>query len=307
MFNNDIIMTDIIIINRNVFLERKHNVINSITRSKYDDIYKTYQCFSANLVIAPLIIKYHEDNRVYKNKPKRNDRRDDNTYFNNRKKDLHRTILGIFNVLNHDNYNKMLAKVRLLKTDVNISFIINDLLDKCTIQVFYLNVYIKFLHDIEELCSPQERLLVITCFNTFIKNHIDSREWINGKIIESCSDYNAFCDSQKKKNIIQAKNIIICHLLNLYDDLEFTIDNYIVMLVDDLKHLCFSVEKVDNDDCNIVLIVQMLIDIIKTYKNYNNQIELSNLIDSLEDIKDTITSKKLKFMIEDLAKLIQLK
>lgn len=305
MFNNDIIMTqDIITINRNVFLEKKHNEINHITKIKYDDIYKTYQCFTVTTLIPPpSLVKYHEDNnRIFKNR-KRIERKDE-SYFTNRKKDIHRTILGIYNVLNHDNYNKMLSKMRLIKNETNISLIVNDLLDKCTIQIFYLNIYIKFLHDIEELCTPQERLIVINCFNTFINDYVSKHEWINEKIIESYSDYNAFCDSQKRKNIIIAKNIILCNLLNLYDDLSISIDDYIIHLVNDLKTLCFADNKVDNDDCNIILIVQMILDIIKSYKNYNNQVDFQMLKENLDEIKNTISNKKLQFLIEDLAKII---
>lgn len=303
MFNNDIIMTqEIITINRNVFIEKKINKINEIIKAKYDDIYKIYQCFTVTTLIPPSIVKYHEDNRVYKNRKKIEKKEE--SYFTNRKKDLHKTVLGIFNILNRDNYNKMLSKMRLIKNEVNIAFIINDLLDKCTIQIFYLNIYIRFLYDIEKLCTPQERLLVVNCFNVFIKDHVNKREWITEKIIESYSDYNAFCDSQKRKNIILAKNKILCNLFNMYNDLDIGIDDYIIQLVNDLKSLCFSDNKVDNDDCNIILIVQMILDIIKSYKQYNNQINFQILQESLDDIKNTISNKKLQFLIEDFAKLI---
>ncbi len=306
MFHNDIIMTtDIIIINKSVFLEKKNAILTDIVKSRYDDIYKTFQCFTSNVVITPLIInKHHEDKGGYKgnNRNKKIERREE-CYFSNRKKDFHKTIMGIFNVLNHDNYNKMLTKVRLLKTETNITFIINDLLNKCSLQIFYLNIYIKFLHDIEQLCTPQERLLVINCFNNYIKDFLSQKDWLNGKIVDSCADYSAFCDSQKRKSIIQAKNMILCHLFNLYDDLDYSVDSYIDELVNDLKTLSVSEDKDDTDEYNIILIVQMILDIIKSYKHYNIKVNLHNLIENYDDIKNNITNKKLKFLIEDLAKL----
>lgn len=309
MFNYDIIMTDIIIINRNVFSDRKATImVGDIIKSKYEEIYKTFQCFTANAFIAPLIInKIHEDNhkgfkgnRNFKQRPERREE----SYFSNKKKDLHKIVLGIFNVLNHDNYNKMLSKIRFLKNETNIIYIINDLLNKCALQIFYINIYIKFLHDIVTLCTPQERLLVIDCFNTYIKGYIDQSDWINGKIVDSCADYNAFCDSQKRKSIILAKNMILCHLFNLYDELEFTIEDYINHLINDLKKICFSDAKTDNEEYNCILIVQMIIDMIKSFKKYNNTVDLQILVDSFDDIEKTLNNKKLKFLLEDLAKLI---
>ena len=141
------------------------------------------------------------------------------------------------------------------------------------------------------------------CFNNYIKDYITECDWLHGKIVDSCADYSAFCDSQKRKSIILAKNMILCNLFNLYDDLDYTIDDYLDKLVNDLKELSLSEDKSDNDEYNIILMVQMILDIIKLYKNYNVKIDLHSLIDDYDEIKNKITNKKLQFLIEDLAKL----
>ena len=106
-------------------------------------------------------------NNRYNNKKNHfNDERP--TYADRKPKDLNKIILGILNVLNNDNYHKMFTKIRLMKNEHNISKIILEILDKCSIQVFYLNIYMRLIEDIVNICSDIESKIAIEAINKFV-------------------------------------------------------------------------------------------------------------------------------------------
>lgn len=275
---------DIIILDKNIFLENKDkNEINLVLKNKYDELYKKYTCFSNVNVIPPFLYKKKHEN---KNK---------NICFPKKYKKLSSIILGILNVLNNSNYLKKIKEIKLLKSEHNIEEIIKEILSKCCMQIFFLNIYIRLLRDLTDISSEKEKIIIFQVLNSYINNnYINDKEWLYTESTESVCEYDNFCNDQKKKTSIISKNMMVSKLL-LNFTLDKTIDDYIILIVKDLKN------NFDNENI-IIIIIQMLNYIETVYKNKISQ--YLNLNKNI--IIKKITGYKNKFIIEEFYKCIEL-
>jgi len=295
-------MTDIIIINPLQFIEKRPDLnIESVIYKKYADLFNKYQCFSntqINLFTPPPRNDYSfKGNSRYNNYNKKSHLNDDrNTFIDRKPKDLNKVILGILNVLNNDNYEKMFKKIKLLKSEQNIGKIILEVLDKCSIQVFYLNIYMRLIDDIVNTCNEAEKKIALEAINNFVNTYINNSEWLSEYVINNQEEaYNSFCNSQKLKSLLIAKNMMVNRLMTILK-LEKTVEEYAIKIINDLKNT------LDDKNENVcVIIIQMLIYMIKTVKS---------LIKSIFNIDpkymySKISGSKTKFIIEEFFSLLK--
>jgi hypothetical protein len=289
-------MTDIIIINPSEFIERRSNIdIESSIYIKYEELYKKYSCFSNTQVILPRTDYAFKGNNRYNNKKGHfNDER--SNYMEKRPpKELNKIILGILNVLSNDNYDKMFKKIKIIKSESNIGKILLEILDKCSVQVFYLNIYMRLIEDLLDVCNEIEKKTAIEIIDNFVNNYIDNSEWLNEYINDAKDDdYNSFCNSQKLKSLLIAKNMMVNRLMMMFK-LEKTVDDYVQIIINDLKK---TLDEKNENVC--IIIIQMMIYMIKTLKA---------LIKRLFDIDQKyiytrITGSKTKFIIDEFLPLL---
>lgn len=296
-------MTDIIVIAPEVFIKRRLASSDALIGKKYQEIYTKYSCFSAQ-TNAPVHGKFnnHQENGGFHGHKGRSNyfnrkapnREDERPAISRKPKDITRLLMGILNVINRNNYNKMLNKIRLLKTEGNISLIIDEILKTCTLQTFYISIYMKLLHDIMEHCSEGEKTKVRESFAKFVAIYMDNTEWLMKNSPIENEDYSAFCDFQKTKNIILAKNMVIMELTKTFA-LSVNLNKYVACLVHDLNKLVD-----DNDDDKASIVLQMLVYIAKHNASYLDDINVSSLF-------ARVSSKKNSFVIEELADIIDQK
>lgn len=266
-------MTDIIVIEREQFIvSRKLYEKNSALWTKYENIFKTYTCFNANIIITP------KNSYLVKPNNKHIQRIETSRRVCREKviKDIDRTLMSIMNILNERNYNKMLSRIRIIKDEENIQKIVILIFKMCSHQLIYIDLYIKLLNDIKDYSSTTELYIINNTINEYCSNFIKNREWV---IETPVNNYDWFCDYQKLKIKVLALNIIIFKLSKMFD-IDIDINTYISTLMSDLKNT--------NDD-TIMLILELLL-----YNRKNNNMD----IDNLDDIP--ITNKKIEFMLEDL-------
>jgi hypothetical protein len=301
-------MTDIIIINRSQFQEKRLEEVDkdSVIYKKYGELFLKYQCFSnthINLFTPPKGNfsyknsgngnEHHNKYNNYSKKPHFTE--DRNSFLSRKPKELSKIILGILNILNNENYNKMVAKIRLLKSETNIGDIIGEILDKCCLQVFYLNIYMRLLQDITNLCTDVEKKISVNSINKYVDNYIDNSEWKNEYIKTVDEDeYNAFCGSQKLKSRLIAKNMMANRLMTMFE-LNRTVEEYASMIISDLK---INLEMKNENVC--IILIQMLIYMSKTVKN---------TIKSLFDIDcvylySRVNGCQIKFIIDEFLNII---
>ena len=266
-------MTNIVIINPESFLERKNiKDIPVNLLSKYE--------FISN--VKPVNVVYNKINRNNNFNKKYNilDRP------NKKNKTFENKILGILNIVNEANYSKMLNKIRLIKSDENITDIIFEILKISTIQIFYLQIYIKLLRDIFEYSTKTEQDKITLFLNTYFNDFIENRQWKEVRNTET--DYNSFCNYKKKQDVMISNNIIINELQkNFNGKFEIDYNNYIQILEKDL------VSNINDKKEDVGLIVlEMLFYNIKLHNMYVN-INCSDLINKIDN-------KKFYFLLQDL-------
>lgn len=298
-------MTDIIVINHNLFVERRSQIaIDPSLQKKYEDIFQKYTCFTAPPSIpsshhGKFVVNNDNNNHYHKGRHyfnRKNHSKDEERSFISRKpnkeKDITKVLLGIMNVINQSNYNKMLNKIRLLKSDANINIIVSEILKTATVQNFYMNIYMKLLHDIIEHCSESEKQKTFQTVIDFVNTFIDSKEWLTTSIPGN-DDYSAFCDFQKAKNIVIAKNVLILELVKRFS-LALNLQSYVKSLVIDLDILISQ-----NDEDRSTSILHMLVQIAKSN---------DKLLDvKVNDLFAKSSSKKNNFVMEELAELLNQK
>lgn len=314
--------TDFIEISAKTFYASRHESIEKVRsdlKQKYDDLCAKYACFTQVVAPPPAATtstshpprknhNYSQSSNYGKNHRGHHHSHPHQTHGganpNRKPRDINKTIMGIFNVLNKSNYSKLLTKVRLIKTESNIGVIMTGLLDTCVLQIFYLGIYMKFLCNIVETSCEAEKVIIMKTIEDCINSFVEDKAWCNHKKnipkhpgnqdshpMQPDSSYSDFCDQQKARNHIIAKNMMVIELVHVFPCLKckFTPKSHVETLRLDLMN---ALENKESD--HAILTLHMLTYIIKTKRVENTCIGIL--------IPPNVTNK-IRFMIEDLGKL----
>ena len=278
-------MTDLIIISKSTFESFKNQFTPCIEiNKKYQQIYTTYTCFT-----NPPVETFKFYTKIKKHvaiEPRK---------FAN--KDIYKNILGFLNVLNKSNYPKIINKISIIITIDNIQIIVNEILRICTIQIFYIELYIKLLSDVLERCCSVEKKIALSCIKKYATEFFANKEWIhvsNNQVATTA--YGEFCIFQKYKTHILAKNMLLIQLHQVFDN-QIISNSFFCNLLDDVEMLFKS-----HQDDNVTLILEMMLElspfIIKT------KIIPCNIQQKLQNIELlNVGAKKNYFIIQELKRL----
>lgn len=281
-----------------------------------DIIIKTFDDFilsesNPNILTNELLEKYNKllgfdcfsNKIIYKDKPYRclNDKKNfRNRERDNRRKPIERVILGILNIINNDNYDRILNKLRLVATEENITNIINEILNKCCSQFFFMKVFLKLIIDLVNVTGYHEIMMVN--INNFIDSFVLNNEYLYIKNVEDKkTDYDNFCNDQKHKSYTLAKNLLIFELLKTNICTGIDMDRYILYFFDNLKNT--NTEDHYHND----LLLNILLDILKKTNVEVNQDIYIELHDYFQEYKNIVSSKKIEFLIVEILDLIKIK
>lgn len=286
-------MIDIIIKSFDDFELVKANVVHSEDlQEKYRKIlFDKYECFSSTLTHPPSSIVHHHSKKsaVFKTVKRKNfiETHDSLLKHNGGTKTLDRMIMGILNVVNTSNYVKNLNKIRLQSTEENIGMIVNEILQKCCLQAFYLKIFVKLLKDMISLSGYAEQIRV-EIMNFVNKFTLNDTEYIFHHEIqkEKESQYDYFCNEQKHKLYALSKNNLIIEIVN-EGIVNIDINDYFEY---------FSKEIVRYPQSDVI--IKILIAIVKTHKSLLTVENMRSLTTFLQSVD--IQNKKFSFMVEEL-------
>lgn len=285
---------DIIIITLDDFIsnELSPNKINSELLEKYNKLLG-YDCFSNKII-------YNNKDKAYRClNDKKNFRIRER---DNRKKPIEKVILGILNIINNDNYDKILNKLRLVATEENITNIINEILNKCCSQVFFMKVFLKLIIDLVNVTGYHE--IMISNINNFIDSFVINNEYLyikNNEVEDKKTDYDNFCNDLKHKSYILSKNLLIFELLKTGRCTEMDKDIYILYFFNNLKNIN------EKDHYHNDLLLNILLDILKQKNVIIAQDIYIELYNYFETYKKIISSKKIEFLVVEIIVLIKSK
>jgi len=282
-------MEDIISVKTVEFYRRKGLVNDPLIETKYANLFQQYICFSDNavVVIQPNIpLKIYKKSATFHNN---NSRHNNNIQIIKKEpKTVKKYILGILNIINVDNYKKMVVRIKMYINNDNINEIFNEILEKCIVQIFYLKIYISLIIDIMNSLSDNEKVTAIDIINEFVNTFINEEKYI---LIAPKTDnsYHDFCIMQKNKMIILSNNAIIIALLKNTDYLSnINIKSY--------SELIFN-KFISNIDLNVAvadILLQMIIELVRNGSSFD-----CNILKSIS----TSTNAKLTFLIKDIIEL----
>lgn len=217
------------------------------SEEKYKVFFAKYDCFSENAVIVIQPNKYIKKSNI-----------SNHTILKREPKSVKRYIMGILNIINSENYKKLLLKTKMYITIENIKEIFVEILDKCVGQIFFIQIYISLITDLMACFCENEKNIALNIINEFINKFMEKNYIVDQPQSPS---YHDFCVSQKNKMIIISKNILIIELLTKTDYVQnYTINSYANILYDE----CIKIIDINNDIADVLL--QMLIEICKTSK-----------------------------------------
>jgi hypothetical protein len=278
-------MFEIVTINKADLLKRKSNVGKCQEIDiRYNDLFTKLDCFQSNYMIpASKLVKngkeehkrYHYSSRVM---PIGN-------MINN--KSTTKRLTSILNVLNEANYDKQAHKVFFLMKDEDIIQMTQLILDTCTMQVFYINLFIKLLLDISK---TEHKKKVKNTINKFVEDFWDGKYMDLISPSGEFSKYDIFCFKQKHKTMCVSRGMVVLHLLQ-----KNMVDSNTISLINFIKRQFLHIDENNSEDMRnhaIDIMLQILVEAKSILK-----------LDPTEtgiDFTRYITDNKTRFLCESL-------
>ena len=287
-------MIDLIIKTPKEFYEAKDSIkVSECLTEKYLKIFQNYECFLPHCKVASTSQCKSVPFKTISSKKKTGGFHEVHEKSFSGNKPIEKTILGILNVVNASNYAKNLNKIRFNSSEKTIEVIISEILHKCCLQIFYVNIFIKLIKDMISLSGYSD--IIKTKIKMFVGTFSQNEDELILKkptTVEKHTEYDIFCLEQKFKNYSIAKNTLINYLHAERLILDFDINEY-------FNNFCSKVEYTSSD-----IIVQILIQIIKI-NSKDIQIELKqSLKDSLLKMHNNVINMKLNFLIQELINML---
>jgi hypothetical protein len=299
-------MLNIIDIGVDQFLSRKGKALtDDILDNKYKELFGSYACFHTTTLPLPSNTPHvsstssHNNHHHHKRYPPSNNRRFPQVSKPpiSKPKTIPRMITSILNVINKDNYHKVLTKLRLLKNESNIELIAEEILQKSAMQVFYQKLYCELLKDILSMCCPIERSLMLHKIEHFVMSFIEKKDWLTHHAQDD--DYEEFCVAQKQKTRVLASNDLVMRLVTIGNLSPSILSSYIETLYNDFKEMLMLNNK--DKATNIILVLEMLINICASQRDKVRDI-IGIDIKSYRCIDQD--NKKMLFLYQDFTKVL---
>ena len=278
-------MFEVVTISKAVLLDKKRYVgKDPDIDARYKSLFTKLDCFQSNYMIP--VSKVGKNGKEEYKRYQYSSRVPPNGSMINNKSTTKR-LTSILNVLNEANYDKQAHKVFFLMKDEDIIQMTQLILDTCTIQVFYINLFIKLLLDISK---TEHKVKVINTINKFVEDFWDGKcmDLITPK--GEFNTYDIFCHKQKHKTLCVSRGIVVMHLLN-----ENMVEHDIVSLIGFVKRQFNNIDQNTAEDSRhhmIDIMLQILVEAKKVLK-----------LDPIEtgvDFTKYITDNKTRFLCEAL-------
>lgn len=286
-------MTDIIVIS----LEEFNKIKNTITldlqiKEKYEGLFNKYDCFfKTNIGNNGVIPKkgqstYSKKEPVFEVMSK--------THYPKKIKTTSQEVTGLLNIMNRQNYSKVLSKFRFLLSKENIQSVMKEILIKCCLQIVYKDLYIRLILDITELSGYDD--VIRSSLALFFDDYISKKQIVFcGNNKTDICEYDIFCNQQKHKSITLARNILFLDLFK-HKLLKVDINHYIQYIIECVdQHL--------NDEYHLDIILSIILHIMDSSFDISEE-NLTKIINILDNITINCPNKKILFTLDNIRFLI---
>lgn len=277
---------DIVVIKPSEFYRRKGGSSERELETKYNQLFQQYNCFSDNAVVIiqanPVPQRHGHGHGSRKavsasSAGAQQHKREPKT--------VRRYIMGILNVINADNYSKLMLKAKMYITRENLKEIFQEILEKCASQIFYLHVYSMLIRDLMASLSDAERDIALETIDGFANRFANEYGYILS-VPKTNDSYHDFCMVQKQKMTIAARNQMILEFMTKTDFVKaIEAREYVRKIEREFFEQIYK--NVDTAD----VLLQCMLEAAR--RGFRGEFDLA----SLSKIE---TGQKIRFMIRDL-------
>jgi hypothetical protein len=239
----------------------------------------------------------HQNNQSFHHSSKPITKIFDGSLTNDPLGEMKRKLKGLLNIINKNNYKKVISKIKALITIDNAKDVYEILLATTCTQVFYIAIFINIIMDLTEYMIETKQICDIV-LNEFIENFIYNREYISSNV-ENHDDYDMFCAQQKQKCLITAKNLVIIELLNRQFSKVWSVQTYadhLIKTLDELYQVSFTTVS-KHLEMNTDMILTMIKDLKSVQKNKHVKID-TKTVGSI--LNKQLHNQRIQFMAQDI-------
>lgn len=269
----------VVIVVREAFLVRQDNYVRSnTTYSKYNTLFKEYDCFSTKLASPPPHRHHHRHHprkvNHYNDHPPRAAR------------DPKKMLQNLFNVLNDSNYTKILHKLKFLVSNDNLVGIVKDVLQNGVRHQTYRKHFIRLIMDLMHIWDKE---VIGDTVTQYFEDFMRSQKRLPMDNTLCLNEYDLFCAQQKHKQYILNTNLLFLDAYDMFaGKIHFNMDMY-------LNHIIMEMNEVKNNDELIDLFLHMLGQFADRHS-----LRLSPYKQHILDLPVTTLSVKNRFLIEKI-------
>lgn len=269
---------DIVIVKPNDFYKRKGVAIDKEIQERYKKLFQDYNCFSDNAIIV--IQPNNKPLPPRKHAHRSHDRKEPKT--------TKRFMMGLLNVINVDNYHKLLLKAKMHINSENTKEMFGEILEKCSSQVFYIHIYTALMRDLMNSASDAERETALQVIRDFADEFLNEGYVLKPPAGGAQDSYHNFCMAQKQKMNILSKNTMMLEFLTKTEYLQaITLQAYLELIKREFfRQINTNVEAAD-------VLLQAMIEIAR----------YGAACATAEDFFGLQVNSKLRFLISDLLEI----
>jgi G3E family GTPase len=215
--------------------------------------------------------------------------------------EVKKKLKGLLNIINKNNYKKVVSKVKSILNQENAQTVYEIILSNTCNQVFYINVFIVLIMELIAF-MPSTQEVCRTVVNTFIENFIYQKEYImvyNDVSDGITSDYDVFCAQQKHKSMITSKNLVIVEFLKKSFSKKWTVQSYADGLLNSLNNL--NTDAIVNSNISLETNTDIILTLLKDLKNVDKRIKLDTSI--IARLFNYSYNQRITFMAQDIISL----
>jgi hypothetical protein len=214
--------------------------------------------------------------------------------------EVKKKLKGLLNIINKNNYKKLVSKVKSTLTPDNAEIVYDIILVNTCNQVFYINVFITLIMELVAF-MPTTQEICGTVVNTFIENFIYKKEYImvNEGVSDGINnDYDIFCAQQKHKSMITSKNLVIVEFLKKSFSKKWTVQSYANGLLETLNDIHIDENYNNLTELYLETNTDIILTLLKDLKNVDKKIKLDTSI--IAKLFQRNYNQRITFMAQDI-------
>jgi hypothetical protein len=214
--------------------------------------------------------------------------------------EVKKKMKGLLNIINKNNYKKVVSKVKAIITPDNAEIVYTIILVNTCNQVYYIHVFITLIMELLAF-MPATQETCVTVVNTFIENFIYKKEYImvnDGVSGGINNDYDCFCVQQKHKSMITSKNLVIVEFLKKSFSKKWTVQSYADGLLETLNDMHTGANDNNVTELFLETNTDIILTLLKDLKNVDKKIKLDTSI--IAKLFQRNYNQRITFMAQDI-------